>query len=139
MTNSRQETRASVLAAMPGTQAEIRTRTGISQAAVSRWCNTLVDDGDAHIPKWLPPEHLGAWSPHYEPGPGVNVERPGGKSARELSRISRRQRRKSGDWEDVKARERGRYWAKKPARRDPLVEALFGPYPAMAGSSPQHS
>lgn len=119
--------RLAVLAAMPGTQTEIRAKSSASIAGVSRWCDYLVKCGDAHVGAWT----LSAVNipmPIYHPGPGVNVKNPYPKrTQKQRDRDSRRRRRKSGEWEDRKARERAYYWRDKAPRRDPLTAALFGP------------
>lgn len=101
--------RSTVLGAMPGTQAEIRKRTGLSTAVVSRWVNALRDSGEAHVSAWIaPPPNGGAHAMYYTAGPGVDVEPPGGMFDAERARRKRVQDR-----------------ASRAPRRDPLM-ALFG-------------
>ena len=117
-----------VHAALPATQADIHAKTGISQAAISRWLTYLRACGDAHIGAWRARDNkFGLPMAVYHPGPGLDVPctiKP--LTQRERDRRSRAVRRKSGDWADRQARERARYWRDKPARRDPLTAALFG-------------
>lgn len=120
--------RAVVLAALPATQAEIHAKTGVSQAAISRWLTYLRACADAHIGGWTrSPNCPGIIMAIYHPGPGADVVcRLKPMTQRDRDRRSRATRRKSGDWEDRKAAERARYWAAKQPRRDPLTAALFG-------------
>ncbi len=114
--------------AMPGTQQDIHAKTGVSLAAISRWCEYLHDCEDAHIGGWQrSAKYHGVFMAVYHPGPGADVKCPyKPRTQRDRDRDSRRTRRKSGEWEDRKARERAYYWAKKGPRRDPLTAALFG-------------
>jgi hypothetical protein len=120
--------RAVVLAALPATQADIHAKTGVSQAAISRWITYLRACGDAHIGSWRErASKFGLPMAVYHPGPGLNVAcdiKP--MTQKQRDRRSRAVRRKTGDWVDRQARERSRYWAAKPARRDSLTAALFG-------------
>lgn len=120
--------RLTVLACLPATQAEIHAKTGVSQAAVSRWLTYLRECGDAHIGGWRRnPDYRAVVRAIYHPGPGADVVctiRP--MSQIERDRLSRKTRRANGDWEDRKAAERARYWRDKPVKRDALTAALFG-------------
>lgn len=120
--------RETVLAALPATQAEIHDKTGVSQAAISRWMTYLRACGDAHIGDWKERDNkFGTPQAIYHPGPGADVVctiRP--MTQKERDRRSRAVRRKSGDWEDRKASERSRYWRDRAPRRDPLMAAFFG-------------
>lgn len=118
--------RETVLAALPGTQAEIHAKTGVSQAAISRWLTYLRACGDARIGDWKRPT-MGPVMAVYYAGPGPDVVcsiKP--MTQKDRDRRSRAVRRKNGDWEDRKASERSRYWRDKPVQRDPLTAALFG-------------
>lgn len=134
-TGAKRAARARILAAMPGTQAEIRAAAAVSQATASRWCTHLLDCAECHIGGWLPNPSPTGGPPMaiYHAGPGANVACPFKPlTQRERDRRSRRARRRSGAWEDVKARERARYWADKAPARDPLTAALFGAGPVTA-------
>lgn len=116
-----------VLQALPGAQREISERTGLGTATVHRWLKDLQASGDTHIGAWAVHPHGGPIMAIYHAGPGPDVpctiRIP---SERERTRRHRRALRKSGEWEDVKARRRAAYHASKPVkRRDPLM-ALFG-------------
>lgn len=121
--------RLTVRDAMPGTQQQIHKSTGVSQASISRWCDYLRACGDAHIGAWRRSEkYPGVFLAVYHPGPGKDAKCPyKPRTQQDRDRDSVRRRRRSGAWEERKARERAYYWAKKPARRDPLTAALFGP------------
>lgn len=64
-----------ILAAMPGTQAQIMAKCGGSQAAVSRWVQHLRDCGEARIGAWETPhgQHSKAI---YHAGAGGDVLPP---------------------------------------------------------------
>lgn len=118
--------RETVLAALPATQAEIHAKTGVSQAAVSRWLTYLRACSDAHIGAWRRPV-AGPAVAVYHPGAGADVVCTLKRyTQKDRDRRSRAVRRKNGDWEDRKAAERSRYWRDKPVQRDALTAALFG-------------
>lgn len=126
---SKRAYRALVLAALPGSNAQVRQRTGLGLATVSRWLNDLRIAGEIHL-------HHKEVSPHG--GPLISVFYPGALPAGFKPRVPklltnsqrtakyRRNARKSGAWEDIKARRRAAYHAQKKPRRDPLTAALFG-------------
>lgn len=120
--------RLAILACLPATQAEIHTKTKVSQAAVSRWLTYLRDCGEAHIGGWhRNPDYRAVVQAIYHPGPGADVVcNIRTMTQKERDRLSRKNRRKSGDWADVLQRQRARYWRDKAPRRDPLTAALFG-------------
>lgn len=127
MKHRRNTPREIVLAALPATQAEIRAKTGVSQAAVSRWLTYLRACSDAHIGGWTTSRKGGPPQSVYHSGAGADVVctiKP--LTPKQLNRRSRALRRKTGEWEDRKAADRARYWRNKPAKRDPLTAALFG-------------
>lgn len=117
-----------VLQALPGAQREISERTGLGTATVHRWLKDLHAAGDAHIGAWAVHPHGGPIMAIYHAGPGPDVPcKIRIVDAVERSRRHRRELRKAGDWEDVKAKRRAKYHASKPvARRDPLMVGLFG-------------
>lgn len=124
--------RAAVLAAMPGTRPEIEAKTGLGAATVWRWVKDLhgPDEGrgrECHIGRWRHCETGGRPMPVYVAGPGRDApcRLTPATDAERASRYRERLRR-SGEWEDKKARMRARYWAKRPPKRDPLTAALFG-------------
>ncbi len=119
--------RTVVLAALPGSQADIHTATGVSQAAISRWLAYLRSCGDAHIGGWRKAkDKFSQPIAVYHKGPGPDVACNVTMTQKQRDRRSVAMRRKSGDWADVLARERARYWRDKPVKRDPLTAALFG-------------
>lgn len=119
--------RAEVMAALPGTAKSIETSTGRGKTTVWRWLKDIHDAGECHIVKWSRCELGGPFVAHYVAGPGVDAVcrlRPfteAQKSAR-----YRRKARADGSWLDRLARVRSRYWANRPKRRDPMIEAFFG-------------
>lgn len=122
---SKRRYREVVLAALPATQTEIRKKTGLSRATVCRWIGDLHKSGEIYICSW---KHTGGpFAAVYRAGKGKDVEctlKP--TTIAERSRKYRRRMRQSGNWDDYKARERARYWARKPIQRDPMIAALFG-------------
>ena len=117
-----------VLQALPGAQREISERTGLGTATVHRWLKDLQQAGEAHIGDWAVHPHGGPIMAIYRAGPGPDVPCTIRiVSDKQRARMHRRELRKSGDWEDVKARRRAAYHARKPVvRRDPLMVGLFG-------------
>ena len=132
---TRRAYRERVLACLPATQAEIRDRTGLTLATVSRWIADIQAQDEAHIGGWFVYPHGGPVAAIWHPGPGETAPKPKLVTEVERTRAYRKRMRASGDWEDVKARRRAEYAARRPAaRRDPLM-ALFGPAEAHGGVS----
>lgn len=125
---SRRAYRGVVLAALPGAQREISERTGLGAATAHRWLKDLHAAGEAHIGGWAVHPHGGPITAIYHAGPGEDVPCDVRiMSDRQRSRGYRQAMRASGEWEDVKARRRATYHARKPVvRRDPLMVGLFG-------------
>lgn len=123
---TKQAYRAVVLNAMPGTQTEIRERTGLSVAVVSRWAKSLHEASEVHISGWRRHPNGGPFAMVYTAGPGRDAKPPRELSDAERTRRMRSKMRRNGEWEHRKAAARARYYADKPARRDPLM-VLFGP------------
>lgn len=128
MPSRKRDNRARVLAAMPGTQAEIRERTGLGLATVSRWCEDLRARREAHVGGWWLHPHGGPVSEVWHPGDGVTPRRPRIRTAVQRGRANRQRLRASSDLEDVNARRRARYYARRgtPTPRDPLMRAFYG-------------
>lgn len=126
-TSPKQAYRARVLAAMPGTQAQIRERTGLGLATVSRWVADLCECKEAHIGGWWINPHGGPVAEILHAGPpiGRKPKRPKVRTDLERTQAYRRRLRDSGEWEHVKAKRRTQYRINNPAR-DPLTAALFG-------------
>lgn len=122
---TRRAYRALVLAALPGSERDVKERTGLGTATVHRWLKDLHSSGEVHIGAWEAHPHGAPFVKVYHVGPGADV--PCGMKAK-TGREIRKAMRQSGDWEDVKAQRRAKYHAQKPvARRDPLMVGLFGP------------
>lgn len=124
---SRRRYRQVVFKALPGTVGDVHRSTGISKVAVWRWIKSLHEAGEAHIAGWRRVDGGGPFQAVYAPGEGCDVPlslKPFTRN--ENTRRFRARARKSGHWEDVKRRNRAKYWISKPAKRDPMVAALFG-------------
>lgn len=128
MSARKQAYREVVRRALPATMTEVHQRTGLGLSTVSRWLAAMHAAGEIHVGSWATPSNGGTsenFARVWHAGPGVDAERPAPRTLAELSRAARQRARKSGAWEDEKARRRGRWWADRQ-RRDPLVAALFG-------------
>lgn len=123
---TKRHNRQRVLEAMPGTQAQIIERTGLGLATVSRWVADLRAARQARITGWQPTPNGGPLAAIYGPGRGRDRQKPSSPQPALRVRRYRARLRASGDWADTQARQRARYWASKPPRRDPLVAAFFG-------------
>ena len=117
-----------VLGAMPGTKADIVTKSGVSQAAVLRWIRLLHAERKIYIASWKPHPRAGAAMAEYAVG---NLP----DAPCTLQRLTKRQIRlrfeakakQDGRWDSMKARWRSKYWIRKAgAVGDPLVAALYG-------------
>jgi hypothetical protein len=121
--------RAKVLAALPGSNADVRQRTGLSLATTHRWLKDLLDAGDIHVHHMEVHPHGGPLIHVYHPGPAparYTIKMP--KLTTDADRVKRYRRglKKNGGWEDLLAKSRAYYWTKKKPQRDPLTAALFG-------------
>lgn len=123
---AKQANRQRVLDAMPGTQAQIIERTGLGLATVSRWVADLREHRQARIIRWVPTPNGGPLAAVHAPGRGRDAPKPSAPPPAQRVRRYRARLRATGEWADRQARERARYWASKPPRRDPLVAAFFG-------------
>lgn len=126
MRDQRDNHRAVVLAAMPGTQVQIVAASGLSAATVSRWCEDLLARREAHVGGWHTPPHGGPLRPVYHAGHGPRARKPRRLSDTERMRRYRRQLVADGKWEDVLAKRRAKTAAGRVPRADPLATALFG-------------
>lgn len=94
-----------------------------------RWLQFMVADGEAFIcEKKVDPKG----------GPYICIHRLGSmpagfqvkvqplKEKMEIINKYRAKLKKTGDWDDVRARQRSYYWRAKPAARDPMTAAFFG-------------
>lgn len=112
------------------TQVELQAMTGLSGATVCRHLKTLRDRREAHIADWRKPAKVNGcapWAALYRLGACSDKPRPKPLTQAQRWRQARVEMQKTGDWEDRLARQRARYWKAKPAARDPLVAAMFGP------------
>jgi DNA-binding transcriptional ArsR family regulator len=104
---------------------------GISIASVSRHISRLRDEGKVVVIRYLPAtaerKHPIAMLRYYPNGTDrADAAWPEASTNMERCRAYRDRMRKSGDWEDTKARRRASHWANKAPARDPLTAALFG-------------
>ena len=129
MTNQKYDARKLILAALPATQKQLREKTKISQAAVSRWCIFMHDSKELHIGDWLPPTKGGPALAVYHAGPGPDAI----NTLRKLSKAELKARAKLLRPEldgieklykpmPVKVQD----WRTMPIRRDPLTAAFYG-------------
>ena len=122
---TRRAYRAVVLAAMPGTEAEIKEKTGLGRTTIWRWINDIRAAGECHITSWQRTD--GAIAARYTAGPGTDRSPIKPLTLAEKSRRYRAKARKSGAWSHNLAQMRAVYWADRAkTQRDPLVAALFG-------------
>lgn len=103
-------------------------KTGLGRTTIWRHLKDLHEAGECHISGWQRVDNGGPPMPIYKAGPGKDKPctlKP--YTEAQKSRRYRRKARKNGSWEDRLSKQRARHHADKPARRDPIVEALFGP------------
>lgn len=125
----KRDNRLKVLAALPGSNAEVRQRTGLSLATTHRWLQDLLAAGEIYVHHMDVNPHGGPLISVFYPGPapaGHKVKLP--KLTTDADRVKRYRRKlkQTGDWEDLLAKSRAYYWSKKKPQRDPLTAALFG-------------
>jgi hypothetical protein len=114
------------------TQGQIAMAARLTGATVSRHVNALWLAGEIHISGWVrlknDPSRKGIARYSYGPGKDVRSHvRP--KSPQERTAAYRKRKLDSGEWEDMKKRQRDAFWLKKTPQRDPLTAALFGATP----------
>jgi len=123
--------RAKVLAALPGSNAEVRAKTGLGLATVHRWLEDLLARQEIHLHHKEVSPHGGPLISVFHPGPapaGFKPKLPRLPTDRQRSAAYRKRLRQTGDWEDVKAKRRAEYHANKKPKRDALTAAFFGAY-----------
>lgn len=109
----------------PGLAAEL----GLGLTTAWRWLQILVKDQVAYVDRKIIPETGGPPTALYVWGPKPHKHKV--KPAKILGPVARKRKhrknmRESGEWEDVLAKQRAKYWAEKTAKRDPLSAAFFG-------------
>jgi hypothetical protein len=73
--NSTNRALGHVLAALPGTRNEIQDKSGVSQAAISRWIIYLRSTNEAHVGGWRASiSNKGLPQPVFHAGRGLDVE-----------------------------------------------------------------
>lgn len=114
--------RALVLAALPGTQPQIVSRTKLGHATVLRWLKDLHHSGEARIKRWTRTE--GRFAAVWGKGGGEHAPCElvplDSKERRALAKVRARAEA------EVEQADRARRLAAIQVRRDPLVAALFG-------------
>lgn len=122
--------RLAVLQALPGSQKELAQRSGVSQAAVSRWIEDLVARKEAHVADFYVPENGGPQRPIYAPGPKPEGFRARKKEVikvpKERMRRYRERKLRDGSWEDVLKARRDRRFLQRAPKVDKLTAAFFG-------------
>lgn len=117
--------KADILQSMPGTTAELATKSGWHLPTVQRWVRTMRKAGECRIADWRRPNGSGNFVPVYGKGPGEDAP------------CTLKPLTPSDDWQlakqrygmdTLRAKERARHWAlqARRGRRDPLMAALFG-------------
>lgn len=114
--------RAVVLAALPGTQAQIVRRTGLGVATVSRWLADLYDSDEARIKRWTRTgaKFAGVW------GRGAGEHAPCDLVAFDSTQRKDHDRQRKKSEAEQEAQDRARRLSEIKVRRDPMVAALFG-------------
>ena len=123
------ESRAKVLAALPGCAYEVIERTGLGAATVSRYLKSLEQADEIHLHHKRISPHGGPMISVFHPGPapaGFKPRIPKPTSSLERTRRYRRNSKKTGAWQDMLAQHRAYYWRKKKPKRDTLMSAFFG-------------
>lgn len=115
--------RESILASLPGTQREVRAKTGASPAMASRWILYLRTTGEAHIGGWAEPPKGGTPVCVYHPGPGADVM----CTVRELTPEEFDRRVSTANRRMQKNLDRKSVGKAVVVRRDPFTAAFFGP------------
>jgi hypothetical protein len=120
-------TRADIIASLPGSIAEIIKRSGYSLATVSRNIAMLRAEKEIHIARWGKPPKAGRFYAVFAVGSAPDAPRLEPVSNNERMAKVRRIRKETGAIFEYRAKQRGRYHAKRATyRRDPLLAALYG-------------
>jgi hypothetical protein len=118
--------KADILQAMPGSMAQLATKSGWHLQTVERWVRALRKAGECRILDWQRPNGSGNFVPVYGQGPGEDAACT--LQALTGSEKWRLTKQRYG-MDTLRAKERARHWALRARRgqvRDPLVAALFG-------------
>ena len=121
--------RARVLAALPGSNADVRMRTGLGIATTHRWLQDLLGAGEIHVHHMDVNPHGGPLVSVFHAGPapaGHEIKTPKLTTQVDRARRYRRKLKQTGEWEELLRKGREYYWLKKKPRRDTLTSALFG-------------
>lgn len=94
-----------------------------------RWLQFMVADGEAFVCEKIIDPKGGPHTCIYRSGSmpnGFVVKVQPVKDKMEIINKYRAKLKMTGDWDDVRARQRSYYWRSKPAARDPMTAAFFG-------------
>lgn len=94
-----------------------------------RWLQMMVSDGEAFVCSTVYPPNGGPRIAIYRHGKmpeGFEVQHQPRKTKMEIVNNYRARLRATGDWDDVRARQRSYYWRSKPVARDAMTAAFFG-------------
>lgn len=72
----RPDLRAEVLAALPGTRAQIEKRAGVSSSTIGKWLAILRAENVVHVGSWMRAKKTGSKRPVFEAGPGPDAKPP---------------------------------------------------------------
>lgn len=130
--SKRQKNRIRIEAALalgPRTSPDLAAELGLGAVTVWRWLQVLIEDQMAYVDRKIIPELGGPPTALYRWGRKPDKHKI--KPAKILGPIARKRKhrkklRESGEWEDVLAQQRAKYWAERPVKRDPLSTAFFG-------------
>jgi hypothetical protein len=128
--------RTRILEAMPGSRVELAKATGIEDSTVVRWLRVLRAERGCHIRRWERCVGRGSLIPVYASGPGEDAPNPGPEGQAVYSKRYRESIRGTERWDRVLASKRANWHADQAAagaRRDPIMEGLFGRRPTATG------
>ena len=120
---------AAILNSLPATKTQLAERTGISQAAISRWCARLLSEEKIHFLKFVPVGTKFKFSPVYLLGPkppGSRITYPKERTPLERARENRARLKKSGEWDRRQERRKALMEIDAQRTPHPLMQAFYG-------------
>jgi hypothetical protein len=72
----RPDLRAVVMAALPGTRAQLEKRAGVSSSTIGKWLSILRAENVVHVGSWMRAKKTGSKRPVFVLGPGVDKAPP---------------------------------------------------------------
>ena len=125
--NQLARTRAEIMQSLPGSIAKIEKRSGYSLATVSRNIAALRKENKVYVSSWGKPPAAGRFYAVFAIGSAPDAPRLKAISNNERAAKIRKKRRETGEIFEYRARQRGRYHAKRMTyKRIPLLAALYG-------------